>query len=149
MATLSDMTGQFVATIIDEPEAALIEAAAKDGSCGLLNVELDRRPGEDAPRVTIKSMQSFDGLARRSRLQLEVEIDSPAALIGLRDAVADARGGTGLLRLKAGIDGGHADLVLSRDLVLDAELAARIERVEGVTRVHLATAEPARLALAS
>jgi DNA polymerase-3 subunit alpha len=150
MATMSDASGQFVATVFDDPVAAQIEAAAKDGTCGLLSVELDRRPGEDTPRVTIKSFQSFEGLALRTRLQLEVEVDTPAALSHLRDAVADARGGNGILKLVASIEGGGlADVVLGRDFVLDAELAARIERLQGVTRVHLSTAERPRLALAS
>jgi DNA polymerase-3 subunit alpha len=149
MATMSDSSGQFVATVFDDALAAQIEAAAKEGACGLLGVELDRRPGEDAPRVTVKSIQSFEGLALRTRLQLEVEVDSPEAIRRLGEAVAEARGGNGVLRLKAPIGGGEADLVLGRDFTLDAELAARIERVEGVTRVHLSTAERARLALAS
>jgi DNA polymerase-3 subunit alpha len=149
MATLSDASGQFVATVFDDPVAAQLEAAAKEGMCGLLNVELDRRPGEDAPRVTIKSIQSFEGLALRTRLQLEVEVDGPAALQRLAEAVADARGGNGVLKLAAQYEGGRADLVLGRDFLLDAELAARIERVEGVTRVHLSTANAPRLALAS
>ena len=149
MATLSDASGQFVATVFDDPVAAQVEAAAKEGGCGLLTVELDRRPGEDAPRVTIKSIQSFEGLARRTRLQLEIEVEGPEALPRLGEAVAGARGGNGVLRLKVPIDGGEADLVLGRDFTLDAELAARIARVDGVTGVHLSTAEPARLALAS
>ncbi|MEA3017602.1 MAG: polymerase subunit alpha [Sphingomonadales bacterium] len=149
MATLSDASGQFVATVFDDQPAAQIEAAAKEGMCGLLSVELDRRPGEDAPRVTIRSIQSFESLSRRTRLQLEVEVESPKVLPRLRDAVAEAREGNGVLKLKVTIDGGRADLVLGRDLQLDAELAARIERIEGVAAVHLSTAEPARLALAS
>ena len=149
LATLSDASGQFVATVFDDPVAAQIEAAAKDGGCGLLSVELDRRPGEDAPRVTLKSMQSFENLSRRTRLQLEVEVDSAEALPRLRDAVADARGGNGVIKLRLAFAGGEAELVVGRDFMLDAELAARIERVDGVARVHLATAEPARLALAS
>ncbi|HEX9931619.1 MAG TPA: DNA polymerase III subunit alpha [Allosphingosinicella sp.] len=149
MATMSDPSGQFVATVFDDGLAAQIEAAAKEGACGLLSVELDRRPGEDAPRVTVKSIQSFEGLSLRTRLQLEVEVDSAEAVRRLGEAVADARGGNGVLKLKASIGGGEADLVLGRDFTLDAELAARIERVEGVTRVHLSTAERARLALAS
>jgi DNA polymerase-3 subunit alpha len=149
MAMLSDASGQFAATVFDDPVAAQVEAAAKEGGCGLLTVELDRRPGEDAPRVTIKSIQSFEGLSRRTRLQLEIEVDGAGALPRLREAVAGARGGNGVLRLRAPIEDGEADVVLGRDFALDAELAARIERVEGVTRVHLSTAEPARLALAS
>jgi len=149
MATLSDASGQFVATVFDDPLAAQIESAAKEGACALFGVELDRRPGEDAPRVTLKSVQSFESLSRRTRLQLAVEVDGPDALPRLAKAVADARGGNGVLKLRAPIDGGEAELVLGRDFLLDAELAARIERLEGVAAVHLATAEPARLALAS
>jgi DNA polymerase-3 subunit alpha len=40
-------------------------------------------------------------------------------------------------------------VVLGRDFVLDAELAARIERLDGVTAVRLSVAEPPRLALVS
>ncbi len=39
--------------------------------------------------------------------------------------------------------------MLGRDFVLDAELAARIERLEGILSTRLAVAEPPRLALVS
>jgi DNA polymerase-3 subunit alpha len=149
MATVSDSSGQFDATVFDDMVAAQVEEAAKAGGCGLLSVELDRRPGEEAPRVTIKSIQSFENLSRRTRLQLEVEVDGPDALPALAAAVADHRGGNGQLRLRARLAGGEADLVLGRDFILDAELAARIERVPGVTAVALAVAEAPRLALVS
>ena len=149
MATVSDSSGQFDATVFDDTVAGQVEEAAKAGGCGLLGVELDRRPGEEAPRVTIKSIQSFETLSRRTRLQIEVDVDGPDALPALAAALADHRGGNGQLRLRALIDGGEADLVLGRDFILDAELAARIERVPGVTAVALAVAEAPRLALVS
>ena len=58
-------------------------------------------------------------------------------------------GGTGQLRLRAPLDKGEAQLILGRDFRLDAELAARIERIDGVTSVRLSVAEPPRLALVS
>jgi DNA polymerase-3 subunit alpha len=149
IATLSDSSGQFEATVFDDAVAAQIEEAAAAGGCGLLHVELDRRPGEEAPRVTLKSIQPFEALSRRTRLQLEVEVDGAESLPLLAAAIAANRGGNGQLRLRARIDGGEADLVLGRDFILDAELAARIERVPGVTSVALAVAEPPRLALVS
>jgi DNA polymerase-3 subunit alpha len=150
MATLSDASGQFVATIFDDMVAAQVEEAAKAGGCGLLNVELDRRPGEEAPRVTIKSIQSFENLAKRTRLQLEVEVAGPEVLPRLAEAVADYRGGNGQLRLRVALgDRGGAELVLGRDFLLDAELGARLERIEGVSDVRLSVAEPPRLALVS
>ncbi|HST35892.1 MAG TPA: DNA polymerase III subunit alpha [Allosphingosinicella sp.] len=147
MATLSDPSGQFEATIFDDMVAEQVQAAVKAGACALLTVELDRRPGEETPRVTIKSLQSFEGLAKRSRLQLEVEADDASALPMLAAIVAGERGGNGLLRLKARFDGGEADLILGRDVNVDAELAARIERIEGVAAVSLSVAEAPRLAL--
>ncbi len=149
MATLSDSSGQFEATVFDDMAADQAIAFAKAGQCVLLNVELDRRPGEETPRVTIRSLQSFDSLSRRTRLQLEVEADSEAAVRRLAAEVAEARGGNGQLRLRARFAGGEADLVLGRDFVVDAELAARIERVDGISAVALSVAEAPRLALVS
>ncbi len=63
MATLSDSSGQFQASIFDDEASAAIEAAAKSGTCGLLTVELDKRAGDDLPRVAIKRFQPLEALA--------------------------------------------------------------------------------------
>jgi DNA polymerase-3 subunit alpha len=149
MATVSDASGQFVATVFDDAACAQVEDAAKSGACALLNVELDRKPGEEAPRVTIRTLQLFEALSKRARLQLEVEVEDSEALRRLAALVAEERGGIGELRLRATFGGGEAELVLGRDFRLDAELAARIERVEGVTAVRLSVAPQPRLALVS
>jgi DNA polymerase III subunit alpha len=149
MATLSDSSGQFEATVFDDAVAEQAGNAAKTGACALLTVELDRRPGEETPRVTIRSLQTFESLSRRTRLQLEVQVDDAGALARLAAAVAGHRGGHGQLLLKAPTASGTADLVLGRDFLVDAELAARLERIEGVTAVRLAVAEAPRLALVS
>jgi DNA polymerase-3 subunit alpha len=149
MATVSDSSGQFIATVFDDDVSSQVETAAKSGACALFNVELDRRPGEEAPRVTIRSLQLFDSLSKRARLQLEVEVDSEAAVRRLADAVVKERGGTGELRLLARLETGEAELVLGRDFLLDAEVAARIERLDGVTAVRLSVAQQPRLALVS
>jgi DNA polymerase-3 subunit alpha len=149
MATMSDSSGQFVATVFDDDASAQVEAAAKSGACALLQVELDRRPGEEAPRVTIRSLQLFESLSKRTRLQLEVEVDDIDAIERLRAVMAGERGGQGELRLQVKLDRGEAQLVLGRDFQLDAELAARIERLQGVVAVRLAVAPQPRLALVS
>lgn len=149
MATLSDPSGQFEATVFDDQVAEQVGQAARAGACALMSVELDRRPGEETPRVTIRSIQPFESLSKRSRLQLEVEVDGPDAVTALAAALAPARGGTGQVRLRAPIGGGEAELVLGRDFVVDAELAARVERLEGVRTVRLSVVEAPRLALVS
>ena len=63
--------------------------------------------------------------------------------------VAGARGGNGQLRLKVPLPCGEADLVLGRDFIVDAELAARLERIDGVLSVNLSVVEAPRLALVS
>jgi DNA polymerase-3 subunit alpha len=151
MATLSDSSGQFEATVFDDQVAEQVVNAAKAGSCALLGVELDRRPGEETPRVTIRSLQPFEALARRSRLQIAVEVEDEAAVRRLAGAVAGEHGGTGVLRLNAKWGKGVADLVLGRDFLLDAELAERLRRLEGVTSATLSVIplEELRLAQAS
>ncbi len=150
MATLSDSSGQFEATIFDDmvaEQVARLRQGRRSAPC--LSVELDRRPGEETPRVTIRSLQGFESLAKRTRLQLEVEAEDEGAVRRLAALVAGERGGNGQLRLKARFDGGAAELVLGRDFLVDAELAARIERIEGVGAVTLSVAEAPRLALVS
>jgi DNA polymerase-3 subunit alpha len=141
MATLSDASGQYVATVFDDEAAARVEEAARSGACVLLDVELDRRAGEEAPRVTARGLQLFEQISIRARLQLEVEVEEPAAIARLAAAVAADRGGHGELRLKARFEGGEADIVLGRDFVLDAEFAARVQRVDGVTAVRLSVVQ--------
>jgi len=151
MATLSDSSGQFEATIFDDAIAEQVANAAKAGACALLGVELDRRAGEETPRVTIRSLQPFEGLARRSRLQVEVAVEDGAALRRLAAEVAGEHGGTGVLRLNALWEKGTADVVLGRDFLLDAELVERLMRIEGLVSADLSVVplDQPRLAQAS
>ncbi|MBV9884306.1 MAG: DNA polymerase III subunit alpha [Sphingomonadaceae bacterium] len=149
MATLSDASGQFEATIFDDHVAEQVAGFAKAGACALMGVELDRRPGEETPRVTIRSLTSFDSLSKRTRLQIALEVEDEAAVRALASAVAGDRGGNGQILLSADFGKGVAELVVGRDFVVDAELAARLERVPGVRSVQLSVAEQQRLALVS
>jgi DNA polymerase-3 subunit alpha len=148
MATLSDSSGQFVATAFDDDATAALESAAKAGSCGLLTVELDRRSGDETPRVTIKRVQPLAELAKRTRLQMTIRIADVAMAERVSRELQDARGGNGLLRLTVPMSsGGEALVVAGRDFTLDAELAARLERIAGEGSVDLSVQEPPKLAL--
>ncbi len=147
LATCSDASGQFVASCFDDTAAKDLEEAARAGGCGLLGVELDKRAGEETPRVTIRSIRPFEGLSANTRLELHVELDDPIALAALAALVGGPGAGRGELRLKARTPAGDADVRLGRSFSLDAELVARIERVPGVVSVTLKAAELPRLAL--
>jgi len=150
MATCSDASGQFIATCFDDEIAKDLEEAARGGNCGLLTVELDRRPGEETPRVTVKRIQPFEQLAGNARLVVEVTMEDAVGIAALADLLEGCRGGRGELMLRARLDGGASATVrLGRDYLLDAELAARIEVLPGILAVDLRTAETPRLALVS
>ena len=148
IATLSDSSGQFVATAFDDEATAALESAAKAGQCGLLSVELDRRAGDETPRVTIRRFQPLAELAKRTRLQMTVRVFDAGAAQHIARELAEARGSNGLLRfIVPTASGGEAVIIAGRDFALDAELAARVERVAGEGSVDLSVQEPPKLAL--
>ncbi|HEX8839030.1 MAG TPA: DNA polymerase III subunit alpha, partial [Sphingomicrobium sp.] len=148
MATLSDSSGQFIATAFDDDATSALEAAAKAGQCGLLSVELDRRAGDETPRVTIKRFQPLTDLAKRTRLQMTVRAADAAMAQRIAEELADPRGANGVLRFIVPIGGGgEATIVAGRDFILDAEVDARIERIAGEGSVDLSAQEPPKLAL--
>ena len=150
MATLSDSSGQFIATAFDDEATAALEAAAKVGQCGLLSVELDRRAGDETPRVTIKRFQPLTDLAKRTRLQLNVRITDATCAARIAVELDNYRGSNGLVRFIIQLGGGgEALMIAGRDFQLDAELAARIETISGEGSVELSAQEPPRLALVS
>ena len=148
MTTLSDRSGQFMATAFDDEATLALEAAAKAGQCGLLSVELDRRATDDAPRVTVKRVQPLSDLAKRTRLQMTVQVRDDATAARIARDLASARQSNGTLRFIVPLaSGGEAVVVAGRDYALDAEIAARIERISGEGSVDLSVQEPPKLAL--
>ncbi len=91
MATCSDATGQFIASCFDDDASARIEEVAKVGGCGLLSVELDRKPGEEMPRVTIRNIRPFEGMTIATRLRLDVALEDSEGVFALAALLADAR----------------------------------------------------------
>jgi DNA polymerase-3 subunit alpha len=146
--TMSDPSGQFDATAFDDEPCAALEAAAKSGECGLLTVELDRRPGDDVPRVAIKRFQPLDSLAKRTRLQMEICLKEAGQVPAIANELAKAKDGTGIVRFRVTLSGDRkAQLLAGRDFTLDADLAARIERLLGPDTVELSVQTPPQLAI--
>ncbi len=146
MATFSDASGQFVGTCFDDDAAKDIEEAGRSGRCGLLSVELDRRPGEETPRVTVRRLQPLEGLAGHARLKAEVTMVDRQAVSALAALLAGKRGGRSEIQVHAALaDGRHAQLTLGRDFLIDGELADAIRALAGIKDVTLAQAEGLRL----
>ncbi|HEX2802847.1 MAG TPA: DNA polymerase III subunit alpha, partial [Sphingomicrobium sp.] len=147
-ATLSDPSGQFQATAFDDEPIEALQKAAANGACGLLSVELDRRSGDDTPRAAVKRFQPLESLAKRTRLLMTISLQDGDRMPQVAAELARCRGGTGAVRLNLSLkDGGEATVLAGRDFELDAELAARLERIAGDGRVDLSVQEPPRLAL--
>ncbi|WP_375250031.1 DNA polymerase III subunit alpha [Sphingomonas sp.] len=137
MVTLSDATGQFIASCFEDGAAEALENAAREGGCGLLTVELDRRPGEETPRISIKSIKSFDNLASTTRFALEITVADRDAIGALAALIGPLRGARGKVTLKVPLaDADTAVVILGRDFAIDAELAEQIEGLPGVTAVE-------------
>ncbi|WP_037501296.1 DNA polymerase III subunit alpha [Sphingomonas jaspsi] len=146
MATISDPSGQYEATAFDDEPCADLEAAAKGGTCGLMTVELDRRPGEDQPRVTVKKFQPLDQLAKRTRLQMHLTIADGSLVKTVARELQAARGGNGIVRATLPVGGGRtATVLLGQAFSLDADLAMRLGRILGEEQVDLSA--PPKLAL--
>ncbi len=142
MMTLSDQSGQVPATCFDEATSKALEDASREGECGLLTAELDRRSGEDSARVTVRRIQPLSEMAASTRLVLEVHADEPEALAELARLLGPDRDARGEVRIIAPLpDGGEARVTLGRTFRLDAEIAGRIDAVPGLRETGIAQAE--------
>ena len=148
LATCSDASGQFIASSFDDAASEVMEAAARSGACLLLDVEADKRPGEETPRITVRAAKPLDSLSSNARLHAEVEIGGAEGLALLAQLLAEAKGGRGEVIVAVSTERGPARLRIGRDYRLDAETVEQIERLPGVIAVHIQPLSP-RLAQAS
>ncbi len=144
--TLSDETGQFQSNCFEDEACAMLEELGRNGGCALLNVELDRQPGEEAPRITVRKAQRLDALASHTRLKAVIHVDRVDAVAMLAGTLA--RGGRSEIVLRISMaHGGVADLRIGRDFLIDGEMADGIARMDGIVDISLAPQEMPRLAL--
>ncbi|WP_294392673.1 DNA polymerase III subunit alpha [uncultured Sphingomonas sp.] len=148
LATCSDASGQFMASSFDDEASEAMEQAARTGDCMLLSVEVDKRPGEETPRITVRAAKPLDGMTVNTRLRMEITLADEAALAALAATLEGARGaGRGEVRLIVPAGLATATLRVGRDFRLDGEMVEAIERVPGVAAVALEPLDPPRLAL--
>jgi DNA polymerase III subunit alpha len=148
LATCSDASGQFMASSFDDAASEVMEAAARSGACLLLEVEADKRPGEETPRITVRAAKPLDGLSANARLHAEIEIADAEALAPLAQLLGEASGGRCEVIVSVPTDRGKARMRIGRDYRLDSETVELIERLPGVIAVNIQPLAP-RLAQAS
>ncbi len=144
MADFSDSSGLFSASCFEEALVEPFQLWAKEGTCVLLNVELDRPNPDEAPRVTVRGARPLDSVTSASRMQLTLEVTRPEAIAELALLLprgSDAKGEV-LARLKTG--GPREPLMrLGVDFKLDSDLIERLIPIEGLANMAL-TAKPDR-----
>ena len=99
----------------------------------LLSVELDRRGGDEAPRVAVKRFQPLAELARRTRLQMVVRLPHGVPVSRIALEFAASRGGNGTLRFVVPT-AGHGEAVILAGF-LPAQVDESVRLIPGVTDV--------------
>ena len=145
VAEFSDSTGQFSASCFEETLVEPFVKWAKEGTCVLLQVELDSPGPDEPPRVTVRGAQPLSEVKSAAKMVLSFDVMAAEAFAELAlllgpGAVSGAEGsGKGEVLARLRIDAEHHPVLrLGRDFALDGELAERVALVEGVSNVTLA-----------
>ncbi len=137
-ADFSDSSGQFSAACFEESLVEPFQRWAAEGTCILLNVELDSPSADEAPRVTVRGARPLAEVTSSARMLLTLDVEHVDALQELALALAPGAAGCGEVLARLHTGGGAAQLVrLGRDFRLDGELAERLAGVEGLANVSL------------
>ena len=139
-ADFSDSSGQFSAACFEESLVESFQRWCAEGTCVLLNVELDSPSPDEPPRVTVRGARPLAEVHSAARMLLTLDVHTAEALQELRLALTDGEPGKGevLARICVGATP-EPQLRLGRDFEVDGELAERLAQVEGLANVALTT----------
>ena len=137
-ADFSDSSGQFSAACFEESLVEPMLQWAREGTCILLNVELDAPSPDEPPRVTVRGARPLSEVKSASSMVLRLDIARIDALQEL--AMLLARGASGRGEVIARLITGQEEqptFRLGTDFQLDGELAERLASIEGIANVSL------------
>ena len=141
LADLSDSSGQFSASCFEEDQCQMLAELAKNGSCALLNVELDQRSDDETPRVAIRRAQDLESLSQSTRTRLELDIHTLDALHELANLLAPHTGGKSeIIASMPATNDRNAQVILGRHFHLDAQIAEELGSINGIESVRLGPA---------
>jgi DNA polymerase-3 subunit alpha len=147
----SDSSGQFSAACFEEGLVDSFQRWAADGTCVLLQVELDSPSPDEPPRITVRGARPLAEVTSSARMLLTLEVHAAEALQQLRAALREGEPGNGRGEVEAVLHLAESEEVrvrLGRDFELDGELAEQLAHVEGLANVALTTRRgPAHLRL--
>ena len=149
VAEFSDSSGQFSASCFEEALVEPMVRWAQEGTCVLLNVELDAPSPDEPPRVTVRGARPLSEVTSVATMVLRLDVLRVEALRDLAMLLptdGEARG-----EVYARLCTGRSEepvMRLGKDFRLDGELAERLASVEGIANVTLtARRGPAHLRL--
>ena len=147
-ADFSDSSGQFSASCFEESLVEAFQGWAKDGTCLLIDVELDSPSPEEPPRVTVRSARPLAEVKSAARMLLQLEVSSPEAIAELALLLPRDPAGTGEVRARLRTGGGSSPLFsLGHDFHLDSDLVERLIPIDGLANVALTARGERRLRL--
>jgi DNA polymerase-3 subunit alpha len=134
----SDASGQFSAACFEESLVPQFERWAAEGTCLLLNVELDSPNPSEPPRVTVRGARPLDEVKGGTRMMLTLDVLSREALADLKLELVAGEQEQGEVIVRVLADSGeYATIRLGRDFALDGELAERLGAIEGLANIQL------------
>jgi DNA polymerase-3 subunit alpha len=135
-ADFSDPSGQFSASCFEEGLVESFLRWAADGTCVLLNVELDRPSPDEPPRITVRSARPLAEAGSDVRMVLSLDIDRIEAVQELALLLQPGEEGRGeaIATLRLG-EGRRQQVRLGRDFALDGDLVDQLAMIEGVGNV--------------
>lgn len=138
MADFSDQSGNFSASCFEESLVDSFVKWAKEGTCVLLNVELDSPSADEPPRVTVRSARPLSEVKADARMLLRLDIDRVDAVQELALLMRPGSPGCGevIANLHLG-NGRQQKMRLGRDFALDGDFAEQLAAVEGLSNISL------------
>ena len=144
MADFSDASGLFSASCFEESLVDAFVQWAREGTCVLLTVELDRPSAEEQPRVTVRGARPLDSVTSAARMVLQCDVLRPEAIGELAMLLPRASDAKGEVRVHLRTGRGREPwAILGQDFRLDSEVIERLIPIEGLANVAL-TARPDR-----
>ena len=139
-ADFSDSSGQFTAACFEEGLVESFQRWAADGTCVLLNVELDAPSPDEPPRVTVRGARPLSEVRDAARMLLTLDVHTVEAMRELREVLVEGEAGKGEVMVRLRIGHSSAPMLrLGRDFELDGQLVERLLQIGGLSNVSLTT----------